>query len=134
MKTMGLTTGEVVDRFIAGQVGGTRSAAVPGGRRLTSRLSGFGTIELVSYATVVAVRSMPGRADSLAVTSRKYSPTTTRMLNRLLAALGRAGFQPTEQAVPIAAKVPGRWGGWGPAWAPSDYETLPFTVWARASA
>jgi hypothetical protein len=123
-KNMGLPAHEVIDRFVAGQVGGTAAAHVPGGLRLRSerRLAGM---TLISYATEVAVRG----DGFVAVTPKRYSPSTSKAMSRLAGALNAAGYRETTEVTPVMAKVPGRWGGFGPAWHPTGQEMLPFTIW-----
>lgn len=127
---MGLPATEVIDRFVAGEVGGTKSTAVPGGRRLTS-VQAVAGLTLRSYATEVAVRGTINGEVIVAVTPKRYSVSTSKALGRLRRALAAAGWRETSDVTPVMAKVPGRWGGYGPAWAPSSHEMVPFTVWRR---
>lgn len=135
MRTMGLPASEVIDRFVRGEVGGTAAAVVPGGRRLRStKHAARRGVTLMSYATEVAFRAEDQTRSGevfVAVTPRRYSPTTSKQMTFLRRALRAAGFVETTETTPALAKVPGRWGGYGPAWAEADYEMLPFVIWRQ---
>lgn len=119
-RTVG-TTAEVVRAFSEGRALRTATAPVPGGCRVTSEPQPDGTTALYSYRTIVAIRLPDGR---IAVTPRRYSVTTSRLMGRV------ARGTPTGQTVTVATAVPGRWGGFGPAWHPTGTESLPFIVLA----
>lgn len=137
-RTYGYTASQVVDRFLAGKPGGTAAAPVPGGRRVESMPEPHrpGTA-LYSYRTIVAVREEQGDQVIYALTPRKYGPSTSKLMGRVRAALYSAGYYPQveQDGSPITqgvyTAVPGRWGGFGPAWAPHPFETLPFQVWKK---
>lgn len=121
---MARTTGtarEVVQAFMQGESLRTRAAHVPGGRRVTA-LAG----KLYSYNTLVAAR-VEAQA---AVTTRRYSVTTAKLLSRVRSALRQQGYEETVVTVQVEVNNPGRWGGFGPAWGP-DYSTVPFVLWTR---
>lgn len=130
MQRYGLSIDSVIVRFIHGHDGGTAAADVPGGRRVESKRTVFDnrTHDLYSYRTVQAVRLNDGR---IAVTTKKYSRTTTKMVNRLLTRLAIAGYEITGTTIDVQAAVPGRWNGFGLAWHPTGYETLPFVVYHK---
>lgn len=119
------TTQEVVDAFIRGENARTPSAPVPGGHRVTSEAG-----ELRSYRTVVAVRQDVDGIVRFGVTTKKYSVTTSKLLGRVVRSINGAGFghPVTGETVLVEASVPGRWGGFGPAWHPTGVETVPFVV------
>lgn len=123
MRNVG-TTAQVIDAFLQGKELRTRQAPVPGGYRVNSVPDADGTVSLYSYRTVVAVRLASGE---VAITPRKYSRTTSKLLGMLRRQLGAA----TGDVVGVRAAVPGRWGGFGPAWHSTGYEYLPFTIFAR---
>ena len=116
------TTDEVVHAFVDGEAMRTRAARVPGGCRVDATGD-----TLYSYRTQIAYRA----GDVFLVSPRKYSPTTSQHQNALRWALRHAGFEPTDKVVTCAANVPGRWGGFGPAWHATGVENLPFVVWER---
>lgn len=100
----------------------TATAPVPGGHRVNS-----GGVVLFSYRTAVAWRREDGIVE---ITTRKYSVTTSRMLRGLEGALRTAGYRPVAVVVGMyVVAVPGRWGGFGPAWHPTGYETPAVTEW-----
>lgn len=130
MKRYGHPSAAVVRAFVDGREAGTSRAPVPGGRRVEAARNVGGRLDLFSYATVVAVR---GSDDTVALTPRKYSPSTSKLMSKVRATLLDAGYGPTLDTALVSAKVPGRWGGFGPAWAPSSHEDLLFQVWRRQS-
>lgn len=101
----------------------TVKAPVPGGRRVSASAE-----YLWSYNTVVAARLGP---DTIAITTRKYSVTTSKLLGKVRSALTQAGYRETDLTQVVDASVPGRWGGFGPAWHATGVEHLPFVVWTR---
>lgn len=147
MRTIG-TASEVVDAFVEGRELRTALDQVPGGRRVRSEKI-EGRMVLLSYRTEVAFRSSPstiranieaqrigvigarGPAEYVDVTTRKYSTTTSRLLGRLRQALMAAGYRPTGNYAQHETEVPGRWGGFGPAWAPSNRQVTEFEEWSR---
>lgn len=137
MKTVDNTAGTIA-RFRIGHVGRTRAEKVPGGRRLTSALAVGGqaqgrTHDLISYRTEVATRFVDPITGlvGFALTPRKYSPTTSKVMSQLRRMLTAAGFEPTGETMSVQTTVPGRWGGYGPAWHATGFEVLPFEVWRR---
>jgi hypothetical protein len=132
MKRYGLTSEAVVGRWLIGAEGGTAADKVPGGRRVWSpgpKHEPNGGNVLYSYRTIVAVRNRDG---SVALTPKRYSTTTSKLMGkvrRLLVARGYEMSRVERQSVHTA--VPGQYGGFGPAWAPSSHETLPFVVWRK---
>jgi hypothetical protein len=132
MKRYGLTTDQVLGRFEIGYEGGTAAAQVPGGRRLEAvKDPGTGDLLLYSYRTIVAAR----RRDTgrIAVTPRRYSVTTSKVMGKLGRLLAARDYITTGEQQPISAAVPGRWGGFGPAWHATGVELVPFTVYAKRS-
>ena len=128
-RKMGLPTGDVVERWIDGHEAGTPAAGVPGGRRVESISNPDTSVDLFSYRTVVARRLGYG---AVALTPRRYSVTTSKLMGRVRRALQARGFHPSPgSVVTVEAAVPGRWGGYGPAWHPTGREALPFEVWLR---
>lgn len=125
-RTVG-TAHDVVTAFVDGRSMRTSSAPVPGGRRIDTAHTPEG-LALYSYRTIVAIRLNDGR---IAITPRRYSVTTSKLMGRIVGAMARSGYQATDDIVPILTAIPGRWGGYGPAWASSSHETLPFRVWGR---
>lgn len=120
-RTVG-TSDQVIEAFIAGRHLRTAAASVPGGCRVTS-----GGVVLFSYRTAVAWRREDGVVE---ITTRKYSVTTSRMLRALESTLRGAGYRPVAVVAGTnAAAVPGRWGGFGPAWHATGYETPAVTEW-----
>ncbi len=132
-RTVG-TAAEVVRTFtqehlIAGgspTVTRTCVAAVPGGRRVRIETLPDGTRALYSYRTIVAIRE-PGGA--YALTPRRYGPSTDKLLGRVRTAIERQAFTVDGGTMPVTVAVPGRWGGFGPAWHPTGTETLPFILY-----
>lgn len=136
MKRYGYPATDVVRAFVDGREAGTVRAPVPGGRRVDAAhtYGPGGALHLYSYATIVAARR-PRPHDGvveIAVTTRRYSVTTSKLMGRLRVALAAAGYEPTSDTALVSAKVPGRWGGFGPAWAPSSHEDLMFQVWRQS--
>ena len=127
------TAPKVVEAFINASLypNRTASAPVPGGCRVSVEWQTFepGMAALRSYRTIVAVR-LAGR-DAVAITPRKYSPTTSKMVGALRRSLAAQGYRQTEETVTVNAAVPGRWGGFGPAWHATGWEALPFAIWTR---
>ena len=120
---MGLvgTTDEVLSAFVRGEAKRTAKAPVPGAYRVVSVDVGAGVTHLFSYNTLVAANLGDGR---FAVTPKKYSVTTSRLVNQL-----RRMLPPVSgETVQARAAVPGRWGGFGPAWHPTGYDILDFLV------
>jgi hypothetical protein len=119
-KKVAQTIQAVVDAFVNGQKGAVYGQ-VPCGTYVRSTGS-----KLNSYCTQIA-----GRVDEniIIVTTKKYSVSTSSHTNKLKRTLSARGFVPTERFVPVEVKVPGRWGGFGPAWAPSEYEEVQFEIW-----
>jgi len=124
------TAPEVVEAFIDAALypNRTASAPVPGGCRVSVDQE-TGRMALRSYRTIVAVRLIT--RDAVAVTPRRYTVTTSKMLGRLTRSLHAQGYRPTDETVEVSAAVPGRWGGFGPAWHATGWEVLPFVVWTR---
>lgn len=81
-----------------------------------------GATDLFSYQTVIARRHKNG---DVSVTPRKYSTTTSKAQGRLMRRLLET-HEPSGESRKVRAKVPGRWGGFGPAWHPTGWEDLPF--------
>jgi hypothetical protein len=127
MKRYGLTSEAVVDQWQLGRSAGTSAAKVPGGRRVEAIREKAGT-SLYSYRTIVAVNNADG---TVAVTPRRYSVTTSKLMGKVQRLLLARGYRPTERTQDVWTAVPGRWGGYGPAWAASSHEALPFVVWER---
>lgn len=128
------TASEVVEAFIDAATlypNRTPSAPVPGGCRVSMEQDANG-LNLYSYRTIVARRLYA--IDAVAITPRKYSVTTSKMMGRLTRSLAAQGYRPTDETVIVNAAVPGRWGGFGPAWHATGWEALPFVVWTRPSA
>ena len=121
---------EVVDAFLDAAVypNRTRTAQVPGGCRVSVEKTASG-LELSSYRTVVAVR-LHGR-DAVAVTTQKYTVTTSKLVGRIARELRARGYAPQPETLTIATAVPGRWGGFGPAWHSTGWDSTPFIVWTR---
>lgn len=118
------TTYDVVETFATGEghVTRTASAPVPGGCRVS--IEGP---SLYSYRTIQARRLS---AERVAVwPGSGLTVTTSKMLGHLRGALMSAGYVPTGTFEPVTWAVPGRWGGFGPAWHATGYETTPFEVW-----
>lgn len=125
------TTSEVLESFVAEQgiganrphgVTRTASAPVPGGCRVS--IEGP---NLYSYRTVQAVRLSGER---VAVwPGSGLTVTTSKLLSHLRGALYHAGYRPTAERYDVTWTVPGRWGGFGPAWHATGYEVTPFEVW-----
>ena len=82
---------------------------------------------LYSYRTAVAIRRPDG---TFAVTQAKYSQTTSCLVGKLTRALYRAGYREVPPLTTIHAAVPGRWGGFGPAWHATGWEDVPAVIWA----
>jgi len=124
------TAPEVVEAFIDAALypNRTASAPVPGGCRVHVMADSEG-LALRSYLTTVAVR-IAGR-DAVALTPRRYSVTTSKLMSQLRGELARQGYRETAETVTVNARVPGRWGGYGPAWHATGWEALPFAVWTR---
>ena len=122
------TASEVIDAFLSGEPLRTARAAVPGSCRVNAQATG----ELYSYRTVVATRieAAGGKALRFAITTRKYSVTTSKLLGQLERALWASGYRPTAELTTIHAAVLGRWGGYGPAWHATGWEDVPAVVWA----
>lgn len=132
MKRYGLTTDHVIGRFEIGHEGGTAAAQVPGGRRLEAvRDPGTGDLLLYSYRTIIAAR----RRDTgrIAITPRRYSVTTSKVMGKLRRLLEARGYVRTGEVQMVWARVPGRWNGFGPAWHPTGAEHLPFALFSRRS-
>jgi len=117
-----MTIREVADAFVSGR-SAKAPGRCPGGAYVTSDGDFF-----YSYNTEIGVRL---RGGSFAVTTHKYSVSTTNHTRRLEDALRSAGYVPDDMLIDIETKVPGRWGGFGPAWHPTGYETYPFIVWSK---
>jgi hypothetical protein len=133
MKHVG-TTDEVIRAFIEGRSMHTAKAPVPGGYRVDSvpDVDNPGEYDLYSYRTIVAHRfadDCHGQA-RIALTTRKYSVTTSKLMGHVRAALVAEGYRPTGEVVMIEAAVPGRWGGFGLPWHATGRETIPFEVYA----
>lgn len=128
MRNVG-TASEVVEAFLDASLypNRTPSAPVPGGCRVSVEREA-GRLWLRSYRTTVAVRL--ATRDAVAVTPRRYSVTTSKLMGRLVRGLAAQGYQPSGEVIEVAANVPGRWGGFGPAWHATGVESLPFVVWA----
>ena len=124
---------EVVDAFLDAAMypNRTRSAQVPGGCRVSVEETVRG-LELSNYRTVVAV-CLHGR-DAVAITTRKYSPTTSKLVGRIARELAARGYAPQPETLTVATVVPGRWGGFGPAWHSTGWDSTPFVVWTRKPA
>ena len=125
------TASEVIDAFLDGRPLRTGAASVPGGCRVSATALG----ELYSYRTVVALRleAKDGQAMRFAVTTKKYSVTTSKLLGHVQSALYRAGYREVPPLTTIHAAVPGRWGGFGPAWHATGWENVPAVVWTDGS-
>jgi hypothetical protein len=133
-KRYGLSSEQVIGRWMLRQESGTAAAGVPGGRRVSStgpRIETNGGSALYSYATVVAVANRDG---SVALTPARYSVTTSKLMGKVRRLLTARGYEPTTETQAVWAKHPGRWGGFGPAWAPTAGADLPFEVWRRRPA
>ena len=119
---------EVVDAFLDAAVypNRTRTAQVPGGCRVSVEDTVRG-LELSSYRTVVAIR-LRGR-DAVAVTTRRYSVTTSKLIGRIVRDLISRGYQCAPEVLTIATAVPGRWNGFGPAWHATGMDSTPFSIW-----
>ena len=128
MKRTG-NSAQVIEAFEKGEALRTPKAPVPGGSRVAATFSEPGSRQgvLYSYRTEVAYRN----DDRILVTTKRYSVTTSKMLGHLRGYLVRKGWFVTDEVEFAQAFVPGRWGGFGPAWATSPIETLPFKVWKR---
>ena len=138
MRRYGLTTDRVLGRFEIGYEGGTSAAGVPGGRRLEAvRDPDTRDLLLYSYRTIVAARRQVVSDDGLsetikiAVTPRRYSVATSKVMGKLNRLLVARGYGLTLEEQVVSTAVPGRWGGYGPAWHATGTELLPFSVWAR---
>lgn len=118
----------VVNAFLNAETGPRRTPLtdVPGGCRVSVEDTVRG-LELSSYRTVVAIR-LRGR-DAVAVTTRRYSVTTSKLVGRIVRDLISRGYQCAPEVLTIATMVPGRWGGYGPAWHATGTDSTPFTVW-----
>jgi len=115
------TTEDVLRAFLAGQDMRTTKAQVPGGARVTSEVFEGGITKLYSYRTVVAVNMGDNK---VAVTTHKYSVTTSKLVNAL-----KRSLQPSViGTTPFDTAVPGRWGGFGPAWHPTGVEVVHFDI------
>jgi hypothetical protein len=149
------TTDEVLAAFIDGREMRTGRASVPGGNRLSAETDyNRPGLFLFSYRTEIALRLEDG---CIAVTPKKYSRTTAKQLYALIGELQYHGYDvarywdimremaansrrknPREvdlgETVSVRANVPGRWGGYGPAWHPTGYDFLPFMVFRRGAA
>lgn len=117
-----MTIYEVAEAFVEGR-DAKSPGKCPGGAYVTSEGDFF-----YSYCTEVGARL---RGGSFAVTTKKYSVSTSNHVRKLEDALRASGYSPEDLTVDIETKVPGRWGGYGPAWHPTGYETYPFTVWSK---
>ena len=127
------TAPEVVGAFVDAALypNRTATAPVPGGCRVSVNHE-TGRMALRSYRTIVAVRLIT--RDAVAVTPQRYTVTTSKMLGRLTRSLHAQGYRPTSETLIVDAAVPGRWGGFGPAWHATGHEALPFVVWTRDGA
>ena len=136
MKRTG-NSAQVIAAFEKGEALRTPKAPVPGGSRVEATYDevqdpDFGPLRrgvLFSYRTEVAYR--PPERDRILVTTKRYSVTTSKLLGHLRRHLARRGWVETQETQEARAAVPGRWGGFGPAWASSPVQTLPFQVWVR---
>lgn len=115
------TTDEVLQAFLTGHDMRTARAPVPGGARVTSEVFEGDITKLYSYRTLVAVNMGDGK---VAVTTSNYSVTTSRLVNAL-----KRRLQPSVVGnKDYATAVPGRWGGFGPAWHPTGVEDVNFDI------
>lgn len=119
------TTGHLVAGY-AGHVTRTPSAPVPGGCRVSLDTQLDGTVALYSYRTIVAIRTPDG---AFAITPASYGPSTGKLLGRVRRAILARSFKVDGGTIPVTVAVPGRWGGFGPAWHPTGRETLPFVLY-----
>jgi hypothetical protein len=127
MKLVG-STDQVLSAFLAGESPRqTAAAPVPGGRRLQWRELGGGARELVSYRSVIA----EARNGHVYVVTRTFSHSSVNVLHRLLRLLALEGYVPKESATVIRSAVPGRWGGYGPAWHATGYEDIPTILYTK---
>lgn len=125
-RTVG-TADEVIEAFVEGRVMRTPIAPVPGG----CRLSTDGT-KLYSYRTEIAERDGTYPGPTVYFGLAKYGPTTSKWQNRLIREMQARGYQPmAEGERTLHAAVPGRWGGFGPAWHPTGWEEVPTVTWRR---
>ena len=139
MKRYGYTAAQVIDRWSMGQEAGTSRAPVPGGRRLDAERDPVtGDMLLYSYRTIVAVRRQVIAEDGLserivfALTTKRYSVSTSKVMGQIRRMLYARGFSTHGQGLQaVWTAIPGRWGGFGPAWAASSHESVPFQVLAR---
>ena len=69
----------------------------------------------------------------IALTRRRYSVTTSKLMGHLRGALHTAGYalDTTADPVTIRAAVPGRWGGYGPAWHATGWTIEQCDVYTR---
>lgn len=118
------TNYEVARKFVERKIASTPTRSCPGRHSMTA-----GGSYLLSYNTEIAYWL---DEDRIAVNPKKYSVSTQGHYRALRTALHESGFRETGEIVEQEARVPGRWGGYGLAWAPKSHEVLPFTVWSRA--
>lgn len=117
---------DVLSAFLRGEPARSRATHVPGGRRQRVAVSHGeeGAHDLWSYNTIVARRHKGG---DISVTPRRYSVTTSKMMGRLQRMMEGEGYSPSGESRTVrGVNVPGRWGGWGPAWHATGFEDLPF--------
>jgi hypothetical protein len=128
-KHFGFTRNQVIGRWSIGYEAGTASARVPGGRRLEAiRDPGTGDLLLYSYRTVVASLRRDG---AFALTTKTYSRSTSALMSEVRRLLTARGFVKTVEVQNVSTAVPGRWGGFGPAWHATGVDLIPFEVWAQ---
>jgi hypothetical protein len=124
-KRMVYTADEVVDRFVAtGETCYTARAGVPSGRRVWADPDG----QLRSYRTCIAERLPDG---GIAVGLQRYSVSTSNLQSYLRSSLLRHGYWPSTEDTTIHAAVPGRWGGFGPAWHATGWDEVPARIYRR---
>lgn len=124
------TNEDVMESFLEGKPAKSRAAHVPGGRRMRSEgtIEEAGATNLFSYQTVIARRHKEG---DISVTPRRYSTTTSKAQGKLQRRMIERGYEPSGESRKVRAKVPGRWGGFGPAWHETGWEDLPFVHYRK---
>lgn len=124
---------DVVDAFIkrSGKPVHTGRSETNGYYRVSTGWGG-GYLTLFNYRTEIAYSRLDDDGMVRIYTNpKKYSVTTTKLQNQIAGLLHSRGYRPTGRTLDLAATVPGRWYGAGPAWHPTGWEELPFVEWAH---